>query len=565
MTRLSSRPYSLRDAEMLAQQGLHPMMARLMAARGLREPRELSTELDALIKPEQLTNVVYAAEFLADAIDAGQRIVIVADYDCDGATACAVAIRGLRAMGAEVDYIVPNRFEYGYGLTPEIVELTVREKSPDIIITVDNGIASIAGVDEANRRGIPVVVTDHHLPASELPEAEVIVNPNQPGCDFPSKHLAGVGVMFYTLLALRAELRRRGIFDAATQPRLDHLLDLVALGTVADVVKLDANNRILVAQGLKRIRAGRAHAGIAALFSVAGREPRKATPGDLGFVAGPRLNAAGRLADMSLGIECLLTDDNGRAWEIARQLDTINRERREIEAGMQEAAMASLEQIEPRDNATLTLFDPHWHQGVIGIVASRLKEKFYRPTITFAPAGNGMIKGSGRSIPGFHLRDALDLVYKRHPQLIDKFGGHAMAAGLSLHEQDFEAFAAAFEQVGREWLSANELEQVMEHDGPLEPAYCTLDFIAKLDEQVWGQGFAPPLFCDEFRVVNQRVLKECHLKLQLEKDGKAFDAIWFNHADGLPDRIRAAYRLGANEYNGRTTVQLLVEFAEAAG
>jgi single-stranded-DNA-specific exonuclease len=550
---------------MLAQQGLHPMMARLMAARGLREPRELSTELDALIKPEQLTNVVYAAEFLADAIDAGQRIVIVADYDCDGATACAVAIRGLRAMGAEVDYIVPNRFEYGYGLTPEIVELTVREKSPDIIITVDNGIASIAGVDEANRRGIPVVVTDHHLPASELPEAEVIVNPNQPGCGFPSKHLAGVGVMFYTLLALRAELRRRGIFDAATQPRLDHLLDLVALGTVADVVKLDANNRILVAQGLKRIRAGRAHAGIAALFSVAGREPRKATPGDLGFVAGPRLNAAGRLADMSLGIECLLTDDNGRAWEIARQLDTINRERREIEAGMQEAAMASLEHIEPRDNATLTLFDPHWHQGVIGIVASRLKEKFYRPTITFAPAGSGMIKGSGRSIPGFHLRDALDLVYKRHPQLIDKFGGHAMAAGLSLHEQDFEAFAAAFEKVGREWLSANELEQVMEHDGPLEPAYCTLDFIARLDEQVWGQGFAPPLFCDEFRVVNQRVLKERHLKLQLEKDGKAFDAIWFNHADGLPDRICAAYRLGANEYNGRTTVQLVVEFAEAAG
>ncbi len=564
MTRLATRPYSVRQAELLAQQGLHPVMARLMAARGLSETKELATGLDALIRPDALTHVDHAAAFLADAIDAGRRMVIVADYDCDGATACAVAIRGLRALGAEVDYIVPNRFEYGYGLTPEIVELTAREKSPDIIITVDNGIASIAGVAEANRRGIPVVVTDHHLPAAELPAAAVIVNPNQPGCGFPSKNLAGVGVMFYTLLALRAELRRRGRFDADTQPRLDALLDLVALGTVADVVKLDANNRVLVAQGLKRIRAGRAHAGVAALFSVAARDARRATPFDLGFAAGPRLNAAGRLADMSLGIECLLTDDPTRAWDIARQLETINRERREIEAGMQETALASLDNVDPRDNATLTLFNPDWHQGVIGIVASRLKEKFYRPTITFAPAGDGMIKGSGRSIPGFHLRDALDLVYKRHPQLIDKFGGHAMAAGLSLHEDDFDAFAQAFEQVGREWLTPAELEHVLETDGSLEPEYFSLDFIELMDQQVWGQGFAPPLFCDEFRVLNQRVLKERHLKLQLDKDGRRFDAIWFNHADGLPSRIRAAYRLDANEFNGRTSVQLMIEFAEAA-
>ncbi len=565
MTRLSARPYSFRQAELLAQQGLHPVMARLMAARGLQAAAELKTELDALIKPGELTQVAQAAAFLADAIAAGKKLVIVADYDCDGATACAVALRGLRALGAHADYIVPNRFEYGYGLTPEIVDLTAREKAPDIIITVDNGIASIAGVDEANRRGIPVVVTDHHLPGDQLPAAAVIVNPNQPGCGFPSKHLAGVGVMFYTLLALRAELRQRGHFDAASQPRLDHLLDLIALGTVADVVRLDANNRILVAQGLRRIRAGRAHPGIAALFSVAGRDVRKATPFDLGFAAGPRLNAAGRLADMSLGIECLLTDDTGRAWEIARQLDAINRERREIEAGMQEAALASLEDVDPRDNATLTMCRPDWHQGVIGIVASRLKEKFYRPTITFAPAGDGMIKGSGRSIPGFHLRDALDLVSKRHPALIDKFGGHAMAAGLSLREADFDTFAQAFEQVGRDWLTPAELEHVLEHDGALEPQYCTLDFIALLDEQVWGQGFAPPLFCDEFRVLNQRVLKERHLKLQLERDGRQFDAIWFNHADGLPDRIRAAYRLDANEFNGRTSVQLMIEFAEAAG
>jgi single-stranded-DNA-specific exonuclease len=562
MTRLSARSYAIRDAEYLAQQGMHPVLARLMAARGLRDARDLSTELDALIKPDALTHVDRAAIFLADAIDAGRRMVIVADYDCDGATACAVGVRGLRAMGARIDYIVPNRFEYGYGLTPEIVALAVKEKSPEIIITVDNGIASIDGVDEANRRGIPVVVTDHHLPGATLPAAAVIVNPNQPGCGFPSKNLAGVGVMFYTLLALRAELRRRDRFDSASQPRLDHLLDLVALGTVADVVKLDSNNRILVAQGLKRIRAGRAHPGIAALFSVAGREVRKANPFDLGFTAGPRLNAAGRLADMALGIECLLSDDNQRAWDIAHQLDDINRERREIEAGIQEAALASLENIAPTDKAALTLFDPSWHQGVIGIVASRLKEKFFRPTITFAPAGNGMIRGSGRSIPGFHLRDALDLVYKRHPKLIDKFGGHAMAAGLSLQEDNFALFSEAFEQVAREWLSAADLEHVLEHDGSLPPAYYTLQFISQLDEQVWGQGFAPPLFCDEFQVLSQRVLKDKHLKLQLQRDNRKFDAIWFNHADSLPDRIRAAYRLDANEFNGRTSVQLMVAFAE---
>lgn len=563
MTRIAVRSYSPRSAEMLTQQGLHPVMARLVVARGLTDARQLSTELDALIAPAALLNVDHAAVFLADAITAGKKFVVVADYDCDGATACAVALRGLRALGAQVDYIVPNRFEYGYGLTPEIVDLTAREKSPDIIITVDNGIASIDGVDEANRRGIQVLVTDHHLPGDALPDAAVIVNPNQPDCRFPSKNLAGVGVMFYTLLALRAELRKRGRFDAASQPRLDALLDLVALGTVADVVKLDANNRILVAQGLKRIRAGRAHAGIAALLRVAAREAHRVTPFDLGFAVGPRLNAAGRLADMSLGIECLLTDDPGRAWAIAEQLDAINRERRSIEADMQDAALSALDEIEPRDSATLSLFNPDWHQGVIGIVASRLKEKFYRPTITFAPAGDGSIKGSGRSIPGFHLRDALDLISKREPDLIEKFGGHAMAAGLSLNEDDFGRFAEAFEAVGQEWLSPAQLEQVLETDGELEPAYFSLDFIAQLDKQVWGQGFAPPLFCDEFRVINQRVLKEKHLKLQLEKDGKSFDAIWFNHADGLPNRARVAYRLDVNEYNGVSKVQLMVEHAEA--
>jgi single-stranded-DNA-specific exonuclease len=418
-------------------------------------------------------------------------------------------------------------------------------------------------VAEANRRGIEVVVTDHHLPAATLPAARVIVNPNQPACGFPSKHLAGVGVMFYVLLALRAELRKRGAFDAHSQPKLDTLLDLVALGTVADVVKLDANNRILVAQGLKRMRAGRMQPGVAALFRAAGREARRATPFDLGFALGPRLNAAGRLADMSLGIECLTTDDEGRAWAIAQQLDAINRERREIEAGMQDTALALLDSFNPRDNSTISVFDDSWHQGVIGIVASRLKDKFYRPTITFAPAGNGLIKGSGRSIAGFHLRDALDLVSKHAPTLIDKFGGHSMAAGLTLRAEAFDAFAAAFESVGRVWLSQSQLERIVETDGPLEDAYFTTQFISLLDEQVWGQGFAPPVFCDEFRVVSQRVLKEKHLKLLLEKDGRQYDAIWFGHADALPERANIAYRLDANEYNGTTRVQLMVEHAES--
>lgn len=565
MTRIATRPYPFRDAERMHQSGVHPVMARLYAARGLLDLKELTSDLTALLPPPGLLHIEVAAVFLADAIAAKKKLVIVADYDCDGATACAVALRGLRSMGAIVDFIVPNRFEYGYGLTPEIVALAVREKSPDIIVTVDNGIASIDGVAEANRRGIDVVVTDHHLPADKLPAARVIVNPNQPDCGFPSKNLAGVGVMFYVLLALRAEMRKRGIFDAQTQPKLDTLLDLVALGTVADVVKLDANNRILVAQGLKRMRAGRMHAGIAALFRAAGREARRASPFDLGFALGPRLNAAGRLSDMALGIECLTTDNEGRAWAIAQQLDEINRERRTIEADMQETALLLLDKFDPQNNTTISIFDASWHQGVIGIVASRLKDKFYRPTITFADAGDGWIKGSGRSIAGFHLRDALDLVSKHAPTLIDKFGGHAMAAGLTIRADALDAFTQAFEAVGKNWLNQNQLERVIETDGSLESAYFTTQFIELMEAQVWGQGFAPPLFCDEFRVINQRILKERHLKLTLEKDGVSYDAIWFGHIDSLPGRAKVAYRLDANEFNGRTRVQLLVEHAEAAG
>ena len=563
-TRIATRPCPGRESEQLARGGIHPVLARVYAARGLSDPRELASELQALLPPAALLQIDAAAVYLADAIAARKKMTIVADYDCDGATACATALRGLRAMGANVDYIVPNRFEYGYGLTPEIVELTARSTAPDIIITVDNGIASIDGVEAARARGIEVVVTDHHLPGDALPDARVIVNPNQPECGFPSKHLAGVGVVFYVLLALRAELRKRGVFDAGTQPKLDSLLDLVALGTVADVVKLDTNNRILVAQGLKRMRAGRMHPGVAALFRVAGREARSASPFDLGFALGPRLNAAGRLEDMSLGIECLVTDDEERAWQIAQQLNEINLKRREIEAEMQDTALLHLDDFRPADASTIAVFDDGWHQGVIGIVASRLKEKFYRPTITFAPAGDGWIKGSGRSIPGFHLRDALDLVSKRVPGLIDKFGGHAMAAGLSIRLEHFDTFREAFEAVGRGWLSEAQLERVVETDGPLEEDCYSVQFIELLDGQVWGQGFAPPVFCDEFRVVSQRILKDRHLKLLLERNGRRYDAIWFGNTASLGERARVAFRLDANEYNGVTKVQLLVEHAEPA-
>lgn len=562
MTRIAIRPYALRQSEILRQSGLHPVLARLYAARGVTAKDELATELQSLIPPNALLHIDQAAVFLADAIAGQKKMVIVADYDCDGATACAVGLRGLKMLGANIDYIVPNRFEYGYGLTPEIVHLTAKLKSPDVIITVDNGIASIDGVATANQLGIAVVVTDHHLPAETLPDAAVIVNPNQPHCGFPSKNLAGVGVMFYVLLALRAEMRKRGIFDAQTQPKLDSLLDLVALGTVADVVKLDPNNRVLVAQGLKRMRSGRMHAGIAALFRVAGRESRSASPFDLGFAVGPRLNAAGRLADMALGIECLTTDDEGRAWQIAQELNSINADRKDIEREMQDVALLHLDDFQPQDSHTITVFDESWHQGVIGIVASRLKDKFYRPTITFAPGDDGLIKGSGRSIPGFHLRDALDLVSKHAPNLIQKFGGHAMAAGLTLRTEDFPAFQQAFEAVGKSWLQQHQLERVVETDGPLEDAYFTTDFIDLLDSQVWGQGFPPPIFCDEFKLVSQRILKDRHLKMVLEKNGMRYDAIWFGHTDQFSDKVTVAFRLDANEYNGVTKVQLLVEHVE---
>ena len=510
----------------LEQAGVHPLLARLFAARGVLAKDELDDGLARLLPPDTLHGAREAAVLLADAMALDKRLCIVADYDCDGATACAVAVRGLRLLGAKnVSYLVPDRVVDGYGLTPPIAE-RVADSGADMLITVDNGIASVDGVAAAKTRGLQVLVTDHHLPGPELPAADVLVNPNQPGCGFESKSIAGVGVMFYVLLALRSELRARGIFTAATQPKLDVLLPLVALGTVADVVKLDANNRRLVAQGLRRIRAGALPAGIAALFKAAGRNTAVATTFDFGFALGPRINAAGRLADMTLGIECLLTDDAGRADELARMLDGINRERRDIEGGMRDQALLLAESLfgptadgSEAPPAAISVFDADFHEGVVGIVASRIKDRFHRPTFVFAASGaEGKaheLKGSGRSIPGFHLRDALDLVAKRHPGVLLRFGGHAMAAGCTVPRDQIHVFQAALAEVAAEWLDASTLTRRLDTDGPLAPEYLRIDLVDTLQREVWGQGFAPPIFSEEVEVVSQRLVGEKHLALKL--------------------------------------------------
>jgi len=546
--------------DMLRASGVHPVLARVYAARGVSTPQQLDTSFNGLAPVDRLKNCVAMARLLADAIADRLRLLIVADYDADGATACALGMIGLQSLGAQVEYLVPNRFEYGYGLTPEIVALAAARR-PDFLITVDNGIASVDGVEAARQLGIRVLITDHHLPAAQLPAAACIVNPNQPGCHFPSRNLAGVGVMFYVLLALRAELRARDWFDGRDEPNLADLLDLVALGTVADVVRLDDNNRILVDQGLKRIRAGRARPGITALLRVAGRDPARVAAYDLGFVLGPRLNAAGRLTDMTVGIECLLARDSGRAAELAAQLDGLNRERREIEAGMQETALALMERIAPADSYSLSLYDETWHQGVVGILAARLRERFNRPVIAFAPGGGGEAKGSGRSIPGLHLRDALDLVSKRHPGLILRFGGHAAAAGLTVRSADMAAFEKAFEQTVRELLTPADLERVIETDGRLEPDDVSLPFAELLAAQVWGQGFAPPSFFDEFEVSEQKIVGGRHLKLRLRRKPAepAFNAILFGREAPLPSRVSAVYRVQVNEFNGMRSVQLVLD------
>ncbi|MEP7156849.1 MAG: single-stranded-DNA-specific exonuclease RecJ [Betaproteobacteria bacterium] len=542
----------------LVSANVDPRMARLYAARGITGASDLNHELNAMLSPAQLAHVQEAAILLADAIEAGKRLLIVADYDADGATACALGVRALRAMGGKVEFIVPNRFEFGYGLTPEIVAMAA-ERDPHIIITVDNGIASVEGVAEANRRGIEVLVTDHHLPGHALPAASVIVNPNQAGDGFESKNLAGVGVIFYTMLALRAELRKRNRFTDNPEPNLADLLDLVALGTVADVVKLDHNNRVLVEQGLQRIRAGRVCPGIRAILQVAGRDPSRASTYELGFMVGPRLNAAGRLNDMSVGIECLLADDEPTAMKLATQLDQLNRERRNIESDMKDTALLTLADVDVVSRYSIAIFDPSWHQGVVGILASRIREKYHRPVIAFAADGQGSLKGSGRSIKGFHMRDALDLVTKRHPELITRFGGHAMAAGLTIPETAIAAFEAAFEVVAQGLLSPTDLAERIETDGALDAGELDFNFVGAIDAQVWGQGFVAPSFTGSFRVIEQRVVGEKHLKLKISMGGNTFDAMRFGSADALEASIDAVFRPSINEFRGNRTLQLLLD------
>ena len=554
-------------AQTLAAAGVHPVLARVFAARGVTTPEELDHDLATLPPFATMKGIDAAAARLADAIARREKILIVADYDADGATACAVAVRGLAALGAVVEFLVPNRFEYGYGLTPEIVGVAAT-MAPRLIVTVDNGIASHDGVAAAAALGIEVLITDHHLPAATLPAPALIVNPNQPGCMFPGKHLAGVGVMFYVLLATRAELRTRGTFADRKEPNLGALLDLVALGTVADVVRLDRINRTLVAHGLARIRAGRAQPGIKALLAAASRDPRRATSYDLGFVAGPRLNAAGRLSDMALGIRCLLADSEATALPLATELDRLNRERRDVESTMQEEALAALEARAidgaEADAYTLCLFHPDWHQGVVGIVAGRLKDRYHRPSIVFARGTGGELKGSGRSIAGFHLRDALDLAAKRAPGLLTKFGGHAFAAGLTLAESELPRFAVIFEAIAREQLSPADLARTLDSDGGLASGELHVELAHILRAEVWGQGFPAPVFDDTFSVLAQRTVGGNHSKLALGRGTERFDAILFRHADPLPRFIRAAYRPDVNEWRGEATLQLVIEHWQPA-
>lgn len=559
MTSITKRSAPVDVVQSLQSSGLSPLMSRLLAARGVSNAAQTSIHLNALLPPQQLTNNQAMAKLLAEAIKANKKLLVVGDYDADGATATAVAVKGLRMFGANVDFLVPNRFEYGYGLTPEIVKLAATQ-APDIIVTVDNGIASVDGVAVANAMGMQVLITDHHLPGSQTPEAACIVNPNQHGCAFLSKNLAGVGVMFYCLLGLRAELREQGAYQSKPEPNLTELLDLVALGTVADLVRLDENNRILVEQGLRRVRAGVCSHGISAILKVAGREPSKVMAQDLGFYVGPRLNAAGRLDDMTLGIQCLLAESEKDAVVLAQQLHDLNKQRRSIEADMQQSANISLDDITVADQYSISIYESDWHQGVIGILASRIKERHHRPVIAFADGGAGLLKGSGRSIAGLHLRDALDLLSKHQPDLILKFGGHAMAAGLTIKAEDFNLFKLSFEAVVKSLLTEADLEAVLEVDGSLSASDMTYAVAQALENQVWGQGFPPPLFYDEFEVVNQRILAEKHLKLSLKaRSGSSsilIDAIYFNQTQFLDSPILAAYQLQTNDYNGSQKVQL---------
>jgi single-stranded-DNA-specific exonuclease len=558
------RKFAPSNALKLMRGGISALLARVLSSRGITDVTQITAGLPELLPYSGMAGAVSMAQILADAIEQGKRLLIVADYDADGATACSVGLRGLEAFGANVGYIIPNRVEHGYGLSPAIAAIACSvSPKPDFIVTVDNGIASHAGIDECNRLGVPVLVTDHHLPGETHPAALCIANPNQHGCTFASKALAGCGVMWYVLWALEDELERRGVLPLKTGFKVADLLPIVAIGTVADVVSLDQNNRILVNEGLLRIRAGQSFPGIDYLAKVSQRDARALSTSDIAFGIGPRINAAGRLESMDAGVECLTTNDNARAQALAESLHEINDRRKEIEGEMvEEAVRRLLTDVRP-DRYTAVLHQEEWHQGVIGIVAGRIKERVWRPTFIMASGKNGEYKGSGRSIPGFHLRDALDMVDRRNPGLLLKFGGHAMAAGVTVRPDGVGQFTEAFEEVARELLTKADLNQTLEVDGPLDLNEMSLETVAILKLQVWGQGFPEPVFFDTFNVADARPIGGGkHLKLVLEKNGKRFGAVKFRHTDAPPPtgaELEVAFKIDANTYNNETNVQLLVE------
>lgn len=565
--RIATRPINPQLQSALQAAGANPLIAQLYAARNVADSSELNDSLKQLIPYTQLTNCTAAASRLADAIQAKQKILIIADYDADGATACSVAMKGLASMGARVDFFVPNRFEHGYGLTPELADIA-HAKGADLIVTVDNGISSAEGVARAKALGLDVIVTDHHIAGSVVPDC-IIVNPNQRGCTFPSKSIAGVGVIFYVLIALRAELRQRDYFSGClnrAEPKLDELLDLVALGTVADVVALDHNNRILVSQGLKRIRAGKMSHGIRALFQTARCSAQKAQPFDFGYKIAPRINAAGRLDDMSIGIACLLSGSLNEAESMASELNELNQTRQEIEQEMLTDILADCPSALPSEQTTLCVYRDSFHQGVVGIVASRLKEKFYRPVFVFAPDDDGNYRGSGRSIAGVHLRDVLDAISKHAPEIIIKFGGHAMAAGLTLRSGSLKTFGDLFEDIVRSQVNEDTLSQTFLTDGSLKASDITLANAQLINAQIWGQGFPPPSFADTFQVVRQQSMgaDKKHTKAWLAKEGQEFEAMFWRCEDTLPRDIRVVYRPTVNEWRGNTELQLYVDYWEAA-
>jgi single-stranded-DNA-specific exonuclease len=549
----------------LIEAGLDPELAKIYAARGIEQIGQVTSKMRSLLHWSRLKGAQEFAVRMADAIAAGERVVVVADYDSDGATSCAIAVSALKKMGADVQFAVPNRFVHGYGLTAPVVRWVVEEMSPKIIITVDNGISSFDGVELANQLGLEVLVTDHHLAGAAIPPARVIVNPNQPGCEFPSKSMAGCGVIFYAIAALKDELSRRGKLPEGFN--INEYLDLVALGTVADVVKLDENNRMLARLGLARIRQGKARPGIQALFSIANRSINRATTKDFGFSIAPRINAAGRLDDMSIGIQCLLSDDYAKAVELALRLDELNAARKSIESDMHEEALADLVGQDEEGRFSRSVFHEEFHEGVIGIVAGRIKERCHRPTIVFANGQEeGLIKGSARSIPGFNIRDGVDVVHKRNPGLIAKFGGHAMAAGLTIRKDGFEQFREAFEQVCAESLTENELARFVLVDDELPARLMGVDTAELLEEEIWGQGFPEPLFCSEVAVVSQRLLNGGHLKMVVEREGFQFEAIWFFRDTPMQsERIRLVYSIATNSFNRQVSLQLMVQQAEEIG